>query len=203
MRRAFTLLELIVTMGIIAVLAGLTALAFGRIARTSHLSAETNLLTQSLSSARAHAIQTNGRTALVILPEALYLAEEADKELRGPDLLATRFRVVGTDDRRDSIGLAVHDGSLWSERPVIAIVYNDRGQIVDEYGPDPFSTDTPMWVDVDGDGVQSLSEPFAESFVVFALYDRTLADEYSDFSQYVDQHGTRFQFNRYSGLVMR
>ncbi len=59
MRRAFTLLELLVVMGILLILATLTAISVGKVTRDAKLANATNTLIASLGNARAIAIRDN------------------------------------------------------------------------------------------------------------------------------------------------
>ena len=58
-RLAFTLLELLVVMGILLVLAGLTAVSVGKVTRDAKLANATNTLVAALGNARAIAIRDN------------------------------------------------------------------------------------------------------------------------------------------------
>lgn len=64
-RRSFTLIELLVVMGIIAVLAGVTALGFRGVAKDAKLASGKNTLMTALDNARALAIKNN-RVVLVV-----------------------------------------------------------------------------------------------------------------------------------------
>jgi prepilin-type N-terminal cleavage/methylation domain-containing protein len=59
MRRAFTLLELLVVMGILLILATLTAISVGKVTRDAKLANATNTLIAALGNARAVAIRDN------------------------------------------------------------------------------------------------------------------------------------------------
>ncbi len=58
-RRAFTLLELLVVMGILLILATLTAISVGKVTRDAKLANATNILVAALGNARAVAVRDN------------------------------------------------------------------------------------------------------------------------------------------------
>lgn len=63
-RRGFSLTELLVAMGIIAIIAGITAIGIRNVTREARISSATNTISAALDSARALAIQRN-RTVVV------------------------------------------------------------------------------------------------------------------------------------------
>ena len=67
-RRAFTIIELIVVIGVIGVLALLTTIGARRLTSGSRLAAGTNAVTNALGTARAAAIRDSAPTALVFRP---------------------------------------------------------------------------------------------------------------------------------------
>lgn len=67
-RRAFTIIELIVVIGVIGVLALLTTIGARRLTSGSRLAAGTNAVTNALGNARAAAIRSSAPTALVFRP---------------------------------------------------------------------------------------------------------------------------------------
>lgn len=71
-RPGFTLVELLVVMGILVLLAVLTTMAFGRVSRDARLSAGTNAVISALGTARALAMQSNTVVACTfrVVPEA-------------------------------------------------------------------------------------------------------------------------------------
>lgn len=67
-RRGFTLAELLVVIGIIAVLGTLTVISVQRISRDTRTATATNTVTNTLAAARAHAIKTNNLVMVVFRP---------------------------------------------------------------------------------------------------------------------------------------
>lgn len=67
-RRGFTLAELLVVMGIIAILGVLTAVSVQRISRDSRVASATNTVTAALGAARAVAIKENAVVVVVFRP---------------------------------------------------------------------------------------------------------------------------------------
>ena len=67
-KRSFTLTELLVAIGIIVIIAGVTAIGVQRIAREARISSATNSVIAALDNARAYAIRDNRLTALVFRP---------------------------------------------------------------------------------------------------------------------------------------
>lgn len=66
--RAFTLAELLVVIGVIAVLGTLTVISVQRISRDTRTATATNTVTNALAAARAHAIKTNNLVMVVFRP---------------------------------------------------------------------------------------------------------------------------------------
>ena len=67
--RGFTLLELIVVMVVMAILAGLSAIAYRGIAKDMQMSAAVNTVTAALDNARAIAIKHNRYVITVFRPK--------------------------------------------------------------------------------------------------------------------------------------
>lgn len=66
--RGFTLAELLVVIGVIAVLGTLTVISVQRISRDTRTATATNTVTNALAAARAHAIKTNNLVMVVFRP---------------------------------------------------------------------------------------------------------------------------------------
>jgi prepilin-type N-terminal cleavage/methylation domain-containing protein len=66
--RAFTLAELLVVIGVIAILGTLTVISVQRISRDTRTATATNTVTNALAAARAHAIKTNNLVMVVFRP---------------------------------------------------------------------------------------------------------------------------------------
>ena len=67
-RRAFTIIELLVVIGVIGVLAALTTIGARRLTSSSRLAAGTNAVSNALGTARAAAIRDSAPTGLVFRP---------------------------------------------------------------------------------------------------------------------------------------
>lgn len=66
--RAFSLAELLVVIGVIAILGTLTVISVQRISRDTRTATATNTVTNALAAARAHAIKTNNLVMVVFRP---------------------------------------------------------------------------------------------------------------------------------------
>ncbi len=67
-RRAFTLAELLIVMGLLALLAVLTAISAKKISGNARLASSTNTVTSAMSNARAYAIRNNTLVMVVFRP---------------------------------------------------------------------------------------------------------------------------------------
>ncbi len=66
--RAFSLAELLVVIGVVAILGTLTVISVQRISRDTRTATATNTVTNALAAARAHAIKTNNLVMVVFRP---------------------------------------------------------------------------------------------------------------------------------------
>ena len=105
-RHAFTLIELIVVMGILVVLAVLTGIGVSQVSREARLSSGVNQVISALGAARSFAIQNNATVMLTFTvnvdPAALGEGEIVEIDLRGRRLI--RRVDVGDARRKRSRG---------------------------------------------------------------------------------------------------
>ena len=105
-RRAFTIIELLVVIGVIGVLALLTTLGARRLTAGSRLAAGTNAVTNALGTARAAAIRDSVPTALVFRPVWDANKRHLPQRVEMVTVRSTGERVVFGDDDSPLLSMA-------------------------------------------------------------------------------------------------
>ncbi len=126
-RRGFSLTELLVAMGIIAIIGGITAIGIRNVSREARISSATNTVTAALDSARALAIRRNRTVAVVFRPRLV-----RDGESRIEIILA---EFAGDSEVRSILGTSPQPRIFDRFRPIPGIARRELPKGIGVAGP--------------------------------------------------------------------